>query len=1054
MSTFLAGLRSRRWLNVGTFVLGALAVLVAVATPLYARSSAEHLLDQRTLQRLNSETGLTVSVAPDVTTDSGDGDGGAKMPLTDADRQAMLDTATRLVSSDAADSFWQPATTFLLSEGSYEIGGISHPMNAYWREGMCEHAHVEGRCPSGPDEAIVDPTMLRTIGQEIGGEVTILYTGYAGRDTDVVTFPVTFTIVGTYTIDDNADPTWFDPGRTGGDGLLRPPIPGTPPLAAPALLVDQAGITFASGTIGGADRPIDSARVDIDTMDAAQASLVQWQAEVAAQGPPVVPADDVSSLEGVFDDVRAEQHLLSRITLAAIVPLVVLALLLLFVLVSSAADVRRQEVALAKLRGFSTAQVVRFAVAEPIAVLLVAVPVGIGLALAASRLVARAWLGETPFVITPQAVAAAAVVSASALVAALVAVLGVVREPVSISLGSATRRRATSRWSMLAQGALVMLAVAAVVQVVTSDATQSSSFVELLAPLAVALGGAVLAMVAVQSLARRWQSRTADRGGLAPFLASRRLVRRQDLVLLVLPLLLATSVATFAVSAWRVADDWRVSKAAAEVGASAAYLTDTQPAQLYAITHRVDPEGRYLAALVPPTPRTTDGARVALVDADRFARVTAWDESWGSDPTEVQSWLSVAEDRDPITFSGTHVAVELTDVALEGSLNLPLELWLRYVPAGTGEQRTSPLGEVPLEGDATVEGFVSDCEAGCEVQQLFVSGSSSSVTDAHGSLTISTIAADGAEAGEWRVGVADAWRPARPFPTSGTAPFSLTSSGGGLTLDVPGGDATVLRMTTTDLPAAPPMVATESTPLEPVGAGDVNGASLLGTRTPMQLAGTTGALPVVGDNGGLSDLGAALREYGDLSSNVSATELLVAADTPDSVLGELREAGVDLSTVRTEAGVLDDLRSDAFTLGWKVFLLVGVLTLLLAFLGVLALAVVQLRWRAYEVAALRVVGVPRRDLGRAIVVEYVALLGMAAVGGALAAVVSLVLVLPSLDIGTVETFDPAVDYGLRWPAIAGVVAVVLLVVLAIAWWIARRTVRRGTPATLRQADPG
>jgi putative ABC transport system permease protein len=159
-----------------------------------------------------------------------------------------------------------------------------------------------------------------------------------------------------------------------------------------------------------------------------------------------------------------------------------------------------------------------------------------------------------------------------------------------------------------------------------------------------------------------------------------------------------------------------------------------------------------------------------------------------------------------------------------------------------------------------------------------------------------------------------------------------------------------------------------------------------------------------------------------------------------------------LTDRRTESEELDLLRSDAFSLGWRVFLLVGALTLVLAFLGVLALAVVQLRWRCYEVAALRVVGVRRRDLRRAIITEYVALLGMAVVGGALAAIASLLLVLPSLDIGAIGDFDPAVDFSLRWAVIAGVVGVVMLVVLGIALWISRRTVKQGTPATLRQAD--
>ena len=100
------------------------------------------------------------------------------------------------------------------------------------------------------------------------------------------------------------------------------------------------------------------------------------------------------------------------------------------------------------------------------------------------------------------------------------------------------------------------------------------------------------------------------------------------------------------------------------------------------------------------------------------------------------------------------------------------------------------------------------------------------------------------------------------------------------------------------------------------------------------------------------------------------------------------------------------------------------------------------------------VGVRRRDLRRAIVAEYVALLDIAVVGGALAAIASLLLVLPSIDIGELGDFDPAVDYS---PSLADAgrrrSASVLIVVLR------HRPLDRatapssqGTPATLRQAD--
>jgi putative ABC transport system permease protein len=1062
LSTFLAGLRSRRWLNVGVFVLGVLALLVAVATPLYARSSAEHLLDQRTEQRPVYETGLNIETAAQsdpgrsafVTVASGPGAADDKVPdpLSDAERDQMLASVTDLVTSDDADRFWVPPTTYMYSEGSYTSGPRVYQIKAYWRDGMCELAHVEGRCPSAPGEALIDPLMLTTIRGEVGDEIRVSYTRFNGQGNPVEQFPVDYTIVGTYTIDDPASREWFNPARTFGDGTLRPPpLNGNAPLVAPSLLVDQSSVDYS--VTAGADRPIDLDKLDIARMDDAEISLANWQTEMSQTGPPVLQPQDPASLENVFAAVDAEQTLLSRVTLAAVVPLVVLALLLLYVLIAAAAEVRRQEVALAKLRGFSSRKVIRFAVAEPATVLLLAVPVGVGLAVLLERTIARTWLGSTPFVVTPQAVASAVVVTAVALLAAVVAVLGVVREPLASSLSSVSRRRAGSRWGLLAQGALVMLSAAAVVQMITSDATQSSSFVELLAPLFVAIGVSVLAMVLIGVLARGWLRRTATRGGLSPFLASRRLVRRQDLVQLVLPLLIATAMATFATSAWKVADDWRVSKAAASVGAPTVYFTDASPSRLLWVTQQADPEGRYLAAAIAPTPRTVDLGRVGLVDASRFARVAAWDDQWGTrGADQVQGWLSPPQPPDPITFSGTRVEVEVRDVRLDGTLNFPVDLWLRYVSGSTGEERIAPLGHLPASGAATIDGFVSDCKQGCSLQQMFIAGSSSSVTDAEGSVTIASMTANGDEPGDWRLDDPDAWRPARPFGESDAAPVEVSAGPDGLEL-VTTGDPAVIRVTTTDVPAAPPVVATDATVLESLPGPDaVDGASVLGARTPMELTGTAKALPLVGSNGGLSDLTAALREYGDLASDVLVTDLLVADGTPASVLADVRDQGIALTDSRSESAELGELRSDAFSLGWRVFLLVGVLTLLLAFLGVLALAVVQLRWRSYEVAALRVVGVRRRDLRRAIVTEYVALLGMAVVGGGLAAVASLLLVLPSLDIGTPEDFDPAVDFGLRWLVMAAVLGVVMVVVLAIAFWISRRTVKLGTPASLRQAD--
>ena len=86
-------------------------------------------------------------------------------------------------------------------------------------------------------------------------------------------------------------------------------------------------------------------------------------------------------------------------------------------------------------------------------------------------------------------------------------------------------------------------------------------------------------------------------------------------------------------------------------------------------------------------------------------------------------------------------------------------MWLRYVSDSTGDERLAPLGTLPKKGSVTLDGFVSECADGCSVQQLYLSGSSSSVSDASGQVTIASIAADGDEPGDWRLDDPDAWRP-------------------------------------------------------------------------------------------------------------------------------------------------------------------------------------------------------------------------------------------------------------------------------------------------------
>jgi hypothetical protein len=825
--------------------------------------------------------------------------------------------------------------------------------------------------------------------------------------------------------------------------------------------------------VGGVDRLVDTSAIDLATMDATEHALGQFTGR-AIDSRAINPGQDLQ-LTPIFDAVRGEREQLGRVMIAALAPLVVLALLLLFALVSAGATTRRPYIALAKLRGHSRGQVFRFAVGEPFLVVALAVPVALAVGFTAARLIAREWLVAGIPVAPDRATWTALVVVVLAAAGfSVVAALDVMREPLSRALASALSLRSSSRVALVLRVAVVAVALATVVQLLTSD-DQSSQLLALLAPtfiaLSVAVGGAALLRV----LSHRWVSRTATRSGTPAYLAARRLARRPDLANLMIPLLLAVSVITFAGSASAVSDDWRVSRARAEVGADQTFRTEVSPGRLMQVTREVDPEGRYLAAAL--VQKEGDGpARRLYVDSTRLATVAAWDDSW-SDASVSDLAARLAPPQHRLTFTGREVAVRVSDVSLTSSTDARPRLWLQYVN-DDGEQRNADLGELRNHaGETTLAGMTPQCARSCTVEKLFLTGESSSVLDADGHLALGEVRVDGAPA-DWGLATPGAWRPARPFPVSLVdAPVVLDPADGRLGVEVylgqlpPGdGPAPVMRagiaaITPATTPDVVPAVVVQGTPTPGArqsGGGTalaydedvVVGVALNGQPVPTDVVARVRALPLVGGVGMMADLETSLVEFEPPAGAVLLPELWATDDTPAAMLAAVRDAGVELTPVATLDDRLTALRDDAFSLGLRLFLIVGLATLLLAVYGVFASAVLQSRWRSYEVASLRVVGVSQRSLVRASVLEYVAMLGVAVVLGLASAVLAVVLVLPSISLGPTDEFTPPPDYAVQWPLLALVGTVLFVVATAIALVVSRRTTRLGRPAILRWAEQG
>lgn len=920
--------------------------------------------------------------------------------------------------------FWAAPRPWLLDAGgSISVGSRTGQVPLYWHADMCSLARVEGRCPQRAGEALIDPDFAATLDATVGDTVSISQqqAWIDGEVSKTKTVTRDFRVVGTYRVPDPSDPAWGDSYRFIGDPQLLPPPPSgraSSEPRAPALLVAQGSMTSQT-FFGGADRALRLDRVNIDTAQEATALGEDLSVELS-------PASGSTSfaLGPVVEEVDEEQSTLSQVTLAAGAPLAVLGLLLIHGLIAAGAQQRRAQVALARLRGHRPRQVAAFAMAEPTLIVLCAIPLGVGLAWVTTRGQASWWLAaDTPISIPPSGWIAAGAVVVAAIATAALAVGKVLYEPLSRSLGASEGPTETSRWSLVGTSMVIALAVAVCLQVALSDGAGNGGVLEVAAPVLASLAMAIAGRWLLMAAARRSAAKPLTAGGTARKLAVRRLARRADPTSFVIALALAACLATYSASAWAASDDWNQSRAAARVGAAERFVTDATPEALLEATRRADPDGKYVAAAVLQA--DGDGVnRQLMVDTTRLSEVITWDPTWSDHTVEqLQEQLQPRGPVGPLTFSGERVSLKLASTQLTD--DRPIFVALVYRDQD-GKSRSVTLGE-----------------------------------------------AGNGQTADWRLDDPGAWRPARPYPvTPSDPPVTITSGDSdGLRISVyldqlPPADrgqipATVpgrAGITPNDIPDVTPALVVSGTPASGMplpqselgttyGKDVAAGNALDQGDTPIRVVAWVDALPVLGDEGVLVDLSAALLQPPSRETDLNA-QLLVAGDTPPEVLDDIRDAGIALAEPESEAQELDALRHDAFALGWRIVLLICALTVALSIVGVWAQTATQRRWRDFETASMLSVGVRRRTLLRAAVIEHALVIGVAAISGLLAAWLSVALILPTVGLGPALPFDPAPDSSVRWLVVAAVGALIWVAATSIASLVSTLRGRRITTTNL------
>jgi hypothetical protein len=1026
LAAVLRGLRARASLTAGCLLLAAVAIASAVLGPAYQSSASQSFLVARLTEASPVSTGVSVAYAPD-------------SDLAD-DPAAALDRAATVGAAQLGDRFGPATTTLDSSSVSVRtVFGLPWAGTAEIRakQGGCEHLTLAaGVCPTQPGQVMMLAADAASSHVKVGD--TIRFPAYDGGK---------LTLVGLYNVPDDVADFWFDESRF---------FTGPPSVDA------SGGVTFNPAPLVADPSTFDglapaSWTVDIDRFLSVSTSVTPEQVRQARQEVVDLPrnlksedggtfrATKDNGLQFVIAEIDQNRATASKTVTPAVVSLVLVALALLVRLLGAAADQRRSELALASLRGMSSRQMWVFGLAEPCTLLLLAAPLGVLLGYGMTVWLAGIWLIDGIAVtIGPASILAAALVWLAAIGASVFTVRGALSEPLSSQLAGVRRPTRSGRWALIAKMVLVIAAVAVVAASLTASGRSDPKASDLVLPLLLAGAAGLLITAATVWAAGRLGRRTSRRRGITTFVATRAVSRRREGSLVILPLTAALAISVFAAGVFTAAATWRASTAATRVGADASYRSDSTLAQTVALTHRLDPDGKWLMAV--GAVNQGDYGEKLVIDAPRLARVGVWPGTWtpGLDAGQVADLLGP---RGPgLVLKGSAFSMTLDNQVTSSADGLGVSV---EVESADGESRTMFFG--PFKpGQTTTSTKVDFCRDSCQVLNLLVGGPATSPAALRGTASVSAFTADGRPDDAFVSSAS--WRPV--VSPLGLTPDATTIDDGGTGLTMrldSGGESALGGVSPSDVPAYRPVLLgrAQDTTIERQ-QGDrlvVKTDALEGL--PVRPVAQTESMPFFGPRGMVIDVTMMTRDQ-DIPKDATDVYVLARGDTPQALLASLNSAGV---TGRTELSqVRRLLDQDAYALSLNLYLVAALAAVALALAGLAVNLAVQMPDRRRDAASLRVVGVRRRQIMRAVFVEICAVLGAAGLAGILAGSMSQYIVVRTVTLGFVgDIRTPRVVPTIDVPVLSLLVGVVVVVLVTVATVVATLAVRRARASTLRES---
>ncbi len=1024
-------LRHRVGQATALFVLSLLGVAACAFGPLYERAVETAQLKLTLNNTPIFSRGLVVRSSP--------ADGGTD-PLQSAD--------------SAIERYYGPPIVSDELNLNYYLSGKVITSTIVHRADECQHLHlVSGRCPTGPTDVLASTTSAKSLSLRLGATVPVFVTfgqGQPDRSSGTVR------IVGLYAPYDPHDDYWFDHSYGSATGAQESHVSRQEGvyaadafLAPDGFLVNIAKKTRVSidnlPVTTELDLPLRVDQVGLDDMPRLRSAITSL---IAANSGPDSGGLVSTNLLAAFDQVDTGRHEARSVIPAFAVELGLLVLVVIGIVVVAAADQRRSEFALARLRGRSATRSAALFLRELAApVLLAAIP-GLIVAWLICRLACRWWLsgGAQPELRSLVLLAAGSVVLVELLLVATVAGL-TARRPVH-DLMRRVPLRVGRRGIGAGEAALAAAAIAGTVVVLSGD--RHNAIAVLTPGLIALLVGMVLSHV-LALLSRTVGRRALWRGRLGLGLAGLQVARRPGMRRVVILLCVAAALVVSAADQWRVSARNRSVRAGAESGASVALTVRAGNVNAFEkAVAAADPSGRYATPVVIQRPNS--GPVLVAAQPTAFARVAAW--GWPKDrpSAALLSKLNPARP-EPVSLRGTSAQLRLASESLvrykaQVGTGTPgavfLVLHLRNAAGAESDVRVGPLPS-GTNGSLTLSAAVP-CADGCRLTQISLQRPTADIDGIQLDMTIAGLYAGPPGAlSKVDLGSDRDWGEATP-ETAGAARtelISMSSDRDGLTLSAyNSGTAAVLQHL--NVPIAVPAITAGSLPDVRDDRGYLFENNIDGVASAFRSVGQTPLIPGTGEAAMLVDLDLAAA-VASSSLGDSTAAVWLHADDPErerALVATLGQHGIGVLSRDTAAKHRAVLAATAPAWAMQLALVTALLAVLIAGLVILISAMMSRRARAGDTSALALIGVDRSRLRRATVLEHTVAVVTGVLVGSAVGVLGAHLALPAIPMFLDDVATPAILRTTAWGsavlAAALTLAVLLLASLATGLALARR----------------